>query len=137
MYKVCPKCEKNKDAAEFNKNSRRSDGLQAYCRVCQSEVDRKFYATKGKAKKYDRIAIRRHNIRAWLSEYKRTLSCLTCGNSDPRVLGFCHKDDDRSFSLGDASHGFSLSRLEEEIQKCRCLCGNCQRIEEYENRKGT
>ncbi|MFD3561648.1 hypothetical protein ACFWVU_18480 [Streptomyces sp. NPDC058686] len=33
--KLCPTCGENKDETEFNKNSRRKDGLQVECKTCQ------------------------------------------------------------------------------------------------------
>lgn len=38
--KKCPKCGMLKDTSEFNKNSSSPDGLQGYCKVCQSESAR-------------------------------------------------------------------------------------------------
>jgi len=37
MTKTCSKCGETKDAAEFNKNSSATDGLQHQCRVCNAE----------------------------------------------------------------------------------------------------
>ena len=34
--KQCPKCKQIKPVTEFNKKSAANDGLQSYCRSCQS-----------------------------------------------------------------------------------------------------
>lgn len=47
--KECRKCGEVKPAAEFNKDSHRTDGLYAYCKVCKSENDRA-YREKNKEK---------------------------------------------------------------------------------------
>jgi hypothetical protein len=36
--KHCPKCDKTKPAADFNKNTKDRTDLQSYCRVCSNEV---------------------------------------------------------------------------------------------------
>jgi hypothetical protein len=53
--KICAQCKESKPFAEFNKNTSSGDGLQAYCRECQRESNRKRtnpngeYATNGKS----------------------------------------------------------------------------------------
>lgn len=44
MGKHCLKCNKYRQTEEFNKNRNRSDGLQAYCRECQSGLSQTIYA---------------------------------------------------------------------------------------------
>lgn len=47
--KVCVKCGKQKPATEFYKHPTNADGLQAYCKECQSAASREIYLrTKGK-----------------------------------------------------------------------------------------
>lgn len=41
--KICWKCDKKKPLSEFNKNSRRPDGLQTSCWKCQAMSSRKYY----------------------------------------------------------------------------------------------
>ena len=36
--KRCPKCKEIKPVSEFNKNRTKKDGLNAYCRLCQSKA---------------------------------------------------------------------------------------------------
>jgi len=66
-----------------------------------------------------------------LLEYKQTLQCEKCGLDDHRVLEFHHirnKYNDISFMV---NHGYSWSRVEEEISKCIPLCCNCHRLEHF------
>lgn len=44
MGKHCLKCQKYRQTEEFNKDRNRSDGLQVYCRSCQSELSQTIYA---------------------------------------------------------------------------------------------
>jgi hypothetical protein len=45
MTKNCPACGTTKPAAEFNRNSRRKDGLACYCRPCAASKGRRYYTT--------------------------------------------------------------------------------------------
>ena len=40
-YKYCPRCGEYKPVAAFQKNASRSDGLQGWCRECQSLAGKK------------------------------------------------------------------------------------------------
>lgn len=40
--KLCKKCDNIKPLTEFSKNSRRKDGLQAYCKQCNKESNKQF-----------------------------------------------------------------------------------------------
>ena len=43
MKKICSKCGTEKDATEFYKERRHSDGLQNWCKSCRAEYNRKYY----------------------------------------------------------------------------------------------
>lgn len=38
--KRCPRCGETKERAEFNKNARRADGLNVYCKPCRSAYEK-------------------------------------------------------------------------------------------------
>ena len=65
--------------------------------------------------------------RKWLVEYKKTLSCVRCGENHPATLTFHHrKGTEKSFEIGNiVSLGVSLKRVIAEIEKCDVLCANC------------
>ncbi len=67
------------------------------------------------------------NRRKWLIEYKKTLSCVRCGENHPATFNFHHKiTSEKSFEIGNAiCLGVSLKRLMAEIEKCEVLCANC------------
>ncbi len=44
--KRCPKCDKQKDESEFSKDRSKSDGLQSYCKPCDSKRQMAWIKTK-------------------------------------------------------------------------------------------
>ena len=56
-------------------------------------------------------------------------SCIQCGESDPRVLEFHHRDSDQKYKdiAKMVGEGLSAGRLQQEMDKCDVLCGNCHK----------
>ena len=55
--------------------------------------------------------------------------CIVCGESDPVVIDFHHLDEnqkDKGISQMMQSN-YSLQKIQEELDKCVCLCSNCHR----------
>ena len=68
-------------------------------------------------------------LRQWFAEYKKTLKCSKCDESDPVCLDFHHRDSttkDCEVSKMVASQRSKDSILA-EVQKCDVLCSNCHR----------
>jgi hypothetical protein len=73
--------------------------------------------------------------RALIADWKRVLHCYGCGESDPVVLDFHHKDPTvKKFRLGIAAYRKSPEQIIEEILKCIALCANCHRREHARQR---
>src|SRR5690606_8656257 len=71
----------------------------------------------------------------WFNEYKKTLKCLLCPESDIATLDFHHidstkKDVSVSNMIGST---YSIERIKKEIEKCVVLCSNCHRKHHYYN----
>jgi len=71
--------------------------------------------------------------RKWITDYKKTLECVRCGENHPATLTFHHKDrSEKSFEIANAIRfGVSLKRLVAEIEKCEVLCANCHAKEHW------
>jgi hypothetical protein len=58
------------------------------------------------------------------------MGCLDCGEHDPRVLEFDHRE--QSSKKGSVSRlvsgRHSLERIMEEIEKCDVRCANCHKL---------
>lgn len=54
--------------------------------------------------------------------------CDVCGESDPDVLDFHHRNPaEKLFNLSGANLGKSKEKLDAEFAKCVVLCANCHR----------
>lgn len=71
----------------------------------------------------------RRKVVTWLDEYKQTLKCELCSESEACCLEFHHKDpEQKDLAIAEAVHnGWSIERLKTEIAKCAVLCANCHR----------
>lgn len=113
MKRECRQCKRTKEIDEFAKADKTH--YRHLCKQC-------YYESKKS---------RRDDIKNWFIEYKKQQTCTDCGNQDFRVLEFHHLKD-KDFNLGDKSgKGYSIVRLQEELDKCIPLCANCHRIRHY------
>lgn len=64
-----------------------------------------------------------HQVVEYLSEHP----CVDCGEGDPVVLHFDHRDAaEKVVNVADAlSRGWSWLRMQTEIEKCDVRCANC------------
>jgi len=80
-----------------------------------------------------RVARRKKEIKNWIEDYKKTLKCSSCGENHPATLDFHHKNqkDKEKGICYFVSNGYSIDKIENEIQKCQILCSNCHRKLHY------
>lgn len=131
--KKCTICKEEKDLTCFNKSRNRYDGLQSECREC-SKIRSKERYEKHKEKMIYQIneaRVKRLNKhRELLYEILSNSSCVDCGNNNPLVLDFDHKDyNDKFDNISVILHsGYSWDNILKEIEKCDIRCANCHRI---------
>lgn len=93
---------------------------------------RRWYA-KNKKSEIAHVTRRKKQIKNWLQNYKKHLSCLMCGECHPATLEFHHSEGskkDRAISEMVVD-GMSIKRITEEIKKCEVLCSNCHKKIHY------
>lgn len=130
-YKRCPKCDTLKPIAGFNKNSGKKDGLQTYCCLCSREKHNKYYhnptnkdyKTKVLENKRARTISNRKRVFTYLSENP----CVDCGEDDPVVLDFDHKDGSLKTNHVSAMVNYGWKTIKKEMDKCDVRCSNCHR----------
>jgi hypothetical protein len=100
------------------------------CRIVKGKVYRRRRCQMCKREVTNRRILR---LRAWLDDYKQSVSCLQCGFRDYRALQFHHTEGDKEANIADMVRaGMSVEALRREIEKCIVLCANCHSIEHYE-----
>jgi hypothetical protein len=67
------------------------------------------------------------DTRDWLQEYKKTLKCMDCGESDPICLLFHHVIRDLKIEAiyKMVENNYTIEEIHKEIDKCIVLCWNC------------
>jgi hypothetical protein len=75
-------------------------------------------------------------IRAWLLAYLKEHPCVDCGEGDPVVLEFDHREpSQKEITIGDlCSRHFGMTRIVKEVAKCDVRCANCHRRKTFRDR---
>jgi hypothetical protein len=94
--------------------------------------DRAYHARRSPEAKARKIELQRKRIlelQGVLLRIKAERGCADCGEKDPIVLDFDHRDrKEKHFQIGDtARFGWSKKKLLEEVEKCDVVCANCHR----------
>ncbi len=131
--KTCCRCKNEKDIEAFGINNSNPDGRQKYCRECKRGIARKWYNSS--CKDAHIANVRKNNRRyrkiaqdlVW--EYLKQHPCVDCGQTDPIVLEFDHKNgktkEDEISRLVSQCGG--LGKLQREMKKCQVLCSYCHK----------
>jgi hypothetical protein len=127
----CYACGQWKQAAEFSFSDIRRQVLSSACRECHAAARRAHYLAN--KSDYVRRAIaqnkaKRARNRTEILAYLSTHPCIDCGNADPVVLEFDHRDP--ATKLTEVSRLIvktPWSRVLAEITKCDVRCINCHR----------
>ena len=148
----CDYCLKLLPIEAFNKVDR-GDGKEYHGRVCRKciylrDPERAKRASKSwretkrieecdyfsNSNKRSRDRNYKHIV-AYLSEYP----CSRCGETDIEVLEFDHLDpSEKEYNVSQlATLGYSLEKLQTEMDKCQVLCSNCHRKKTIQDRGGT
>lgn len=126
--KQCGRCGQVKLLDLFATRTKSSDGKSNWCKVCFNQYDRERYVNGDKARKDKNRADRIEIIRSKLWKVLLESKCQECGNTDPEVLEFDHRDQTtKEFNVSEMLRSYSWSNIEVEISKCNILCANCHR----------
>ncbi len=130
--KHCPRCNQDRDEAEFGKNKTRPDGLQVQCRACIKLIHRDWYE-RNKERHYGNVQKRRKlisdEIVRRLLAYLKAHPCVDCGVTNPLVLALEEGVNGTDFALkARLLQGTTWTDLLPDIEKCVVRCANCRRI---------
>lgn len=126
--KECCRCKKSKPLSDFNKRKGSKDGLQYACKVCTRKQFKNHYEKNSSVIK-EQTQERKYKMRKRFNEYKATQQCKYCSENESVCLDFHHMDESKKdFNLSEILIlGYSWKRIQEEIDKCICVCSNCHR----------
>ncbi len=129
--KICNHCGLPKDEEEFNWRFRSLGIRNKACRDCQHGFNKTYYEGDAKERHLQQVKERteaaREAAREFVYQYLLTHPCEECGESDPRVLEFHHVGEKDTEITRLISGGWSIARIQSEIDKCDVLCANCHR----------
>lgn len=121
--KICTKCGRELPIDQYYWRDKKAGKRRSECKDCHNGYVKQKYQE------------RKENI----DDLKSSLKCAKCGDSRFYVLDFHHKDPkekDNTIARLTANQA-SEERLNQELQKCICLCANCHREFHYlENQNG-
>src|SRR5712691_881632 len=128
----CSRCGLTKPASEFHRNTRRRDGLQAYCKACRKVLDRERYL-RTRARVAERRRSFQHRRAEWLRELKTDRPCADCGRVyPPEVMHWDHLPGTEKLGDLSAFKPRSKKAIAEELAKCELVCANCHAIRTVE-----
>jgi len=132
LLRLCARCRVAKPLGEFGLKNPARGWYSSYCRHCTRLRSKAHYQKNFAsyiARTRARATIDRARNRAYVAEYLTTHPCIDCGESDPVVLEFDHRDPrTKRENVGRLIHNSTLSAVQAEIEKCDVRCGNCHRI---------
>jgi hypothetical protein len=131
IEKTCTKCAVLKSLADFPARKKAKDGCASWCRECYKiNWEKRYYEHHEdyrKSHNKSRNNIREQNARK-VFEYLADNSCISCGESDPIVLEFDHRErTEKIENISNLVLHSSWERIKNEIEKCDVLCANCHR----------
>ena len=132
LLRICARCHVAKPLSEFPVKNAARGTHSSYCRPCCREYGREHYRNNVAiyvAKAKARAAIERPANRRIVATYLSTHPCVDCGEADPVVLEFDHRDPaEKANEVSRLIHASTPGKLLREIEKCDVRCGNCHRI---------
>ncbi|CAB4196839.1 hypothetical protein UFOVP1290_359 [uncultured Caudovirales phage] len=129
--KLCTECNSLKELKDFNKNNRKKDGLQSFCKICDAKNSRDYYAKNSEHHKNVTTKRKKKCIlesKKFIYTYLLSHPCIDCGEKDPIVLEFDHIKGIKTGCISRLVHiGCSIKRIQREIDICVVRCANCHR----------
>lgn len=127
--KVCKRCRK-----PLKPGQKREDVPEPKVMARTKRKKKRTKPVRLNKRKYnanEQRAFRRRETRITSMRYLAENGCEECGQRDPRVLEYDHKEPKKKHrNVGRLiidGFGWSSPTLKREVRKCRVLCSNCHR----------
>lgn len=158
VIKKCSQCNKELPISNFYKSQYQKDGYRSECKDCSKSNNKKYYDSH-KQQILDNVAayveLNKEKVKQYQSQYRQEnfdklkeyrkehdinkrkkmdaykTPCAKCSEDRLYILDFHHIDPStKCFTIGDSYRGDS-NKVQEEVNKCVCLCANCHREFHY------
>lgn len=130
-YRTCSICQRSRPSSEFALKNAGTGLRSTKCRACQRAYARQHYQehrTVYLEKARRRRMAQRDLFAASLRHYFQTHPCVDCGEADPAVLDFDHRErETKAATANELIQRQDWSGLLTEIAKCDVRCANCHR----------
>lgn len=105
--------------------------FKKHCIACEKKYKAEYHQ-KNKARRMPliRAADKAAKLakRIWAYNYLLNNPCKECGESNPVVLEFNHRNPaEKCFAIADGLARYAFDKVKAEIEKCEVLCANCHR----------
>jgi len=91
----------------------------------RAEYDKKYYS-RHRDKRLELNNSWRNRRVEWFRNFKKTLKCSVCGESNSNCIQFHHKEPSKKeINISTAARTYRQERLLKEIEKCEILCIDC------------
>ena len=126
--KICSICKTEKSFDSFLWKNKSKNLKHSVCSECYKKVRKKSYDANSQYYK-DKSKKRRKEHASQYEEYKKSLSCKVCGESETVCLDFHHLyANEKDFNIAARKHSTTkFEKIVREIEKCVVLCANCHR----------
>jgi len=129
---ICRICKIDKVEEDFHYQTKKKDKRKKYCKECAKDYRKKYYeANREKSIEYSLKSTneKRTRYRQFIWDYLSENPCIVCGEGDPIVLEFDHRDpSEKDFTVSEMIHkGIGIELIKSEIKKCDILCSNCHK----------
>jgi len=95
------------------------------------KTNREWYARNREQVQARVKELRKENREKWRA-FKRSLSCVHCGEAHPAIIDFHHKDREaEKFQINRLVANNAYAKAYAEAAKCVVLCANCHRRGHY------
>lgn len=131
--KICNKCHELKTITEFVFRDKKNNVLKNNCKICDKNA-RKEYYKNNKERIIESILTTNREIKIrnqqFVWDYLKEHPCIDCGQTNPVVLDFDHRDGVNKTSEISVmvEKAWSITKIIDEIEKCDVRCANCHRI---------
>ena len=130
-FRVCTGCNVSKPIEQFSVKNKKNGRRGYRCRSCVAAYGREHYRrNKGAylAKNRRNKPKYKQRNRSRKAQYVADLACVDCGETDPLLLEFDHRDGaTKVANVSRLMAAHSWAKVKTEIAKCDLRCVNCHR----------